>query len=351
MTRVGDIVDSLLREIERKKPAADSPVESTRELGRRFGVSTLTADRAVKKLVEQGVFYRVKGKGTFFREAPAERANRPLIGYASMARYTLDVQNRINELALAELRRRFRVRILMHHELRDPVIGPRELAGLDGLLLTSNLMDDEVRRTLATFGKPVVSMLWEYVSDDDLHQVVLDFGRAFADAVSRIKRIKTRKFHIIFEEHSNGCYRMERFTQKLLEAGVPEERITRTALHNFPRPFLMDEAALREIVAAVPGKFVFCTSDVVSYALLEYLKKGGPVPGRDFELLSCDNLEPDDTELSTVDCHLLEVPLAAVNLLSSVLKSPDNYRHSVHIPADVVVRKTALAGSSKVLQP
>ena len=97
MTRVDDIVHALIEEIKKKKPAADSPVASTRELGRRFGVSPLTADRAVKKMVEQGVYYRVRGKGTFFREAPAERANRPLIGYASMARYTLDVQNRINE--------------------------------------------------------------------------------------------------------------------------------------------------------------------------------------------------------------------------------------------------------------
>ncbi|MBO4491429.1 MAG: substrate-binding domain-containing protein [Lentisphaeria bacterium] len=344
MTRVDDIVHALIEEIKKKKPAADSPVASTRELGRRFGVSPLTADRAVKKMVEQGVYYRVRGKGTFFREVPEEQADKPLIGYASAPRYTLDVQIRINELALAELRRRFRVRILMQHELKDPVIGPRELAGLDGLLLTSDLMDDEIRRTLSSFGKPVVSMLQEYVHDDGLHEVALDFSRAFADAIARIKDIRDRKFHIIFENHRNGRYRMECFRRKLREAGVPESRITLSTIQ-FPRPLLFSEAVLRKIRSAVSGKFVFCTSDVVSYAFLEYLKKNGPVPGKDFELLSCDNLEPEDTELSTVDCHLLEVPLAAVNLLSAVLKNPDNYRHCVHIPADLVVRKTALADS------
>ena len=61
--------------IFRDKLRVGDQLESNSELARRFGVSTLTADRAVRLLVNEGLVYRKQGVGTFIaeRNAPNKR--------------------------------------------------------------------------------------------------------------------------------------------------------------------------------------------------------------------------------------------------------------------------------------
>ena len=57
------IKELILQEIEDK--AANSPIDSEREMAARFDASRMTVRNAVNELVEEGFLYRDKNKGTF----------------------------------------------------------------------------------------------------------------------------------------------------------------------------------------------------------------------------------------------------------------------------------------------
>ena len=50
------------------------------ELGRHFGVSRITIRNAISPLVDEGMFARARGRGTFLRIQPAGKLGRPADG-------------------------------------------------------------------------------------------------------------------------------------------------------------------------------------------------------------------------------------------------------------------------------
>ncbi|MBR2373769.1 MAG: substrate-binding domain-containing protein [Lentisphaeria bacterium] len=343
MLRVSDIAESLLQELINDPPEPNAPVKSSREIAARFRVSLLTADRAIKKLVEHGVFYRVGRKGTFFRQLPPDGIKKPLIGFAACFQGDMQHRNEMNRENLALLRKNYRVRIIMHHELKDPIISSKELAGLDALVLTSDLIDDEIRRNLARFNKPIVSMYLEFAADANINQVILDFSEAFNKAVSLIQNCRNRRFILIAEMHSNGRFRLENFKNALRHAGVPEKNIAVIKLPHCSHSTFSPAEVIEKLLPQLNGKFIFCTSDIISEMLLKALNASDLTPGKDFEFLGCDNLAAADIGLSTVDCHFSKIPETVCKLLDTCLRARDNFKYTIAIPATLVIRETALA--------
>jgi GntR family transcriptional regulator len=91
---------------------ADSPLPSDAMLCEEFGVSRMTARNAVQRLVQEGIVYRVPGRGTFVAEPPVHRQAGNLLSFTE------------------EMRRRGRVPSsrLLGREVREP--GPAEASRL-----------------------------------------------------------------------------------------------------------------------------------------------------------------------------------------------------------------------------
>lgn len=51
--------------IENEELATDAPIPSEREICEKYGISRMTANKAITSLVTEGVLYREQGKGTF----------------------------------------------------------------------------------------------------------------------------------------------------------------------------------------------------------------------------------------------------------------------------------------------
>jgi GntR family transcriptional regulator len=100
--RYYEIEQALRARIADLKP--DEPLPSDAMLCEEFGVSRMTARNAVQRLVQEGIVYRVPGRGTFVAEPPVHRQAGNLLSFTE------------------EMRRRGRVphsRVLLR-EVREP---------------------------------------------------------------------------------------------------------------------------------------------------------------------------------------------------------------------------------------
>ena len=148
--------------------APGEPLPSDAMLVEEFGVSRMTARNAVQRLVQDGLVYRVPGRGTFVARAPAHRQAGKVLSFSD------------------EMRRRGRTprSRLLHRSMRSPTrIEARELQ------LSGRTRVVAVRRVRLADGEPVAleeAVLPDTVADvvmaadlegDSLHAVLIAAGR------------------------------------------------------------------------------------------------------------------------------------------------------------------------------
>ena len=95
--------------------APDDPLPSDAQLCAEFGVSRMTARSAVARLAQEGIVYRVPGRGTFVAEPPVHRQASSLLSFSAEMRRqgkvpTSRVLERIVRTADATERTRLRLR-------------------------------------------------------------------------------------------------------------------------------------------------------------------------------------------------------------------------------------------------
>ena len=78
-TKHGALMDHLLAKIKSGEFSPGDRLTSEPLLAEQMGVSYMTARKAVSELVEQGILYRVRGRGTFVADDP-EGQRRPSLG-------------------------------------------------------------------------------------------------------------------------------------------------------------------------------------------------------------------------------------------------------------------------------
>jgi len=82
--RYYEIEQALRARIAELKP--DAPLPSDAMLCEEFGVSRMTARNAVQRLVQEGIVYRVPGRGTFVAEPPVHRQAGNLLSFTEEMR-------------------------------------------------------------------------------------------------------------------------------------------------------------------------------------------------------------------------------------------------------------------------
>src|SRR5438552_9282365 len=82
--RYREIEHSIRQRLARLKPGAELPSDA--QLCKEFGVSRMTARHAMNRLLQEGLVFRVRGRGTFVSEAPTHRRANSLLSFSNEMR-------------------------------------------------------------------------------------------------------------------------------------------------------------------------------------------------------------------------------------------------------------------------
>ena len=334
------------------------PLASNAELAREFGVSLLTADRAVRRLVSEGLVYREQGRGTYVSRNLPERPKKALrIGIADKLNFpiiplreaALDIRPRT---AMHYLKQSgCEVRILDYEEVRDPQIFKREAAELDGILFSAAYLDPKTEENLLSLSIPVVITLHEWVLDIPFHQTIAEHYPGMKQAAAEIAKRDFSEIIVIYKRHKNALCRRDSFVQALKAVGWEERRIRSIPVDvdwEFQNGVPSYRLAMK-LSAELPGKLLFSTSDVISFAMMEAFRDAGLSVGTDFQLLSFDNLEDygyvpfGKPVLTSIDLPNVRIAERSATLLLDKIRNRTDETTILRVPTSLIIRETAFS--------
>lgn len=352
-----NIREVLTEKILSRELLPGKPLASNTELAQEFGVSLLTADRAVRQLVKAGLVYREQGRGTYVSPNLPESPKKGYrIGIADKLAYpviplweaALDIRPRTSMQYLKNCS--CEVRILDYEEVRDLQLLKREAASLDGLIVSSAYFDPVTEANLLTLPIPVVINLHEWVMAPSFNQVITDLYPGMKLAAEEIVRRHFPEIVVIYEDHRNGHIRKDSFIRAVEAAGYDKERIHAIQVEEWALQSGVPSYRLAmKLCKDIRGKLLFSTSDVVSFAMLEAFHEAGLNPGEDFQLLSYDNLEGygylpfGKPVLTSIDSPKIRIAERSAELLLDKIQHPSDETVIIRLPTTLVVRETAFS--------
>lgn len=147
---------------------ADEPLPSDAQLCEEFGVSRMTARNAVQRLVQEGLVYRVPGRGTFVASASAHRQAGSLLSFTQeMRRQGRTPTSRLVERALLPPNEQEQLRLGLADDAR--VVRVRRV----------RLADDEpiAIETAVFVGDCAPAILTADLEHESLHTTLRNAGR------------------------------------------------------------------------------------------------------------------------------------------------------------------------------
>ena len=345
-TKTAELAEKLKDEIREKKLPKDSPFLSVRELASRFGISTSTAARILKRLEEQDILYQKPQSGTFVRHKPATA---PLIAYAGPLpdpgnsdpiRYNavFRLMNHFTELGIRPV-------LISYYELRIPEAAAQKLGETDGLLIHDSYVDDDTQKTLWAYsGK--IAVIGKTFPEDRIPccQVFPDFTEPLLKFNRFSKFNDYKKILIVEASHSNSLYVAETVRRILKILAVPPEKIEDIRLETIGSLSAYRQASQYfSRCCNLPDKtLIISMSEYFSQAIREVFSKGANMP----DILNFDNLEgfrrdPEATPFFTsIDWHTDRMSCRTLDLLCEQLKVAEPELKILRDPAELIIRKS-----------
>jgi len=332
-----------------------SCLPSNQQLADEFHVSIMTANRVFNQLAKSGYIRREQGRGSFVCDAlPSGDRKIYHIGIADQVTYpVISIRN-----AALDIRPKTISHYLQDYGCAVQMINYKDVVDretlsclsrkLDGLIVSAGFLDRTTERNLSQLTIPIVVVNREYLVDIPFHQVLMDMYPALQDAAKRIVKGNYHEVIIVRESHPHGMIRCTNFIKELLREGFNVKNIRCYSIKNIA---LQDESPFYELgmklAGGLSGKLLFSTSDVVSFAMLKAFAESGVIPGRDFDLLSFDNLEgygylpQKEAMLTSIDYPRVAISEQAAQLLLEKMEKPGRGTTVLKVPASLKIRSTA----------
>lgn len=349
---------------------SDEKIPSENELADKFKVSRITIKNALQELIEEGLIYRIQGKGTFVSTnklgeppvyRPAQQDSYNTIAYLMPRldnRFTANLLHGIeNQLAEEGFHLLFRTtgdsqeneRLILRHMVQS---------GVKGIIIYpaqgQSYNEDILKLTLNEFPVVVVD---RYLRGVETNYVCSDNVKGAFDAVSHC--IQQGHRHIGFiSTHTEGTSsiedRLTGYEKALSEHGILIDRHLRlTELDSKQVNEILREGAshaaskerIKTYLETNPGlTAVIAVNSAVGLTLMEAAKELSiQVPEQlsvvfldDFELSAFSAIPP-----TYVNQEEYTVGREAVKLLVSVMENPRQKRRKIVVPTRLIVRASS----------
>jgi DNA-binding LacI/PurR family transcriptional regulator len=335
-----EYVASRLRErIQAGVIPAGARLSASARVAEQFAVSPMTADRAIRMLVKEGLLRRQRGVGTFVL-AKKERLR---IGIMGMERrrflYERDYVFTVNTFPIIKNELSKLNAALVEISENDQI----EKLKLDGLLLGSS-PPKEKRLQI-----PIANYRNYQLLNRPMIQCVPDLENVFNQLFDYFCRREIRNYYIFSATWPNIKYFADFFCDKALEFGIKESDL-KVSIADFEKDENVYHFSYRygKALEDIEHSVVFSTSDFRSVGILQALDERGYKPG-DYELVSCNNWEAygykpfTDPRLTSIDFRREECLRKCVEMLCQ--RAEGKFGDSIpllKVPAFIKIRESAM---------
>ena len=355
-----EIISMLEQEITEHAMLPGVKLPTSTQIARKCGVSSKTADRAVRKLVKDGLISRVRGSGSYVVQN-RKGMEKPYIAFfhwrqpLEMAELNYAAYDSGFELMSRQLDAhgyrfdRFEDNTLDKVHSR---IFKVELDKYDVVIAVPGLLEvaaDILRNTKAQ----VILIYDDVVHPGPWHQVVYDYQPGFAAALEYLLKKGCRKFFIAGNDDDTSQTRVAAILAEGARLKIDSEKIHihYGSCELLPSSILAGSNCADYYIAnRLFDHAILVTSDFIAFGMLNTFAKAGYRPGRDFQLISYDNLEARlprqrlPLGLTWVTHPLEAATEAIIDMLEHLtrVQPSGKYYHTYFIPArELVVRTTA----------
>ncbi len=223
------IADSLLQRIQGMQPG--ERLMSENELARRFSVHRLTARQAMNHLVNQGLAYRVQGKGAFVANInPRTRLSsigclfRPIRGRQDDDNYFLEIFEGVSH-ALSQAGCSMLFERITYQRRKDRAAARRILENNVDAILLDERLDDEFVESISFAGVPLV-VVNRCCDIPETGCVFPDNQGAMRQIMRHLNQLGHERLLFIHDTGlNNQAERLEAFRHECKDLGIPAKNI------------------------------------------------------------------------------------------------------------------------------
>lgn len=320
-----------------KRLKAGSRAASVRKLMNMYHISSSTADKVLRHLVEEDVLYRTPSRGTFVKNDPPEELR---LGFTA-TEFTPQNASDFCKMNARSLKKFFREQqiepvYIPYDSLLDPDSAGEIFRGINALLLDGAYVDGRTLPQLKLFPGPIaLTKLLFPIDSLPVSQVLPDCEVALLELEDDIRRF--RKVIIFSAGHPNAL-RQEKMIRKIL-SGMKVETVVignSNVYASAYRYFLKHKTGYEDVL-------LIMLSGLFSAGLRNAFGTD-PLP----QILEVDNWEasladPEHNSIFTaIDPRLTDCFQTAVSLLKRLVTEKDSSRHIIFVKPRIVVRKSFL---------
>lgn len=354
------IAKALQADFLRSSLPSGALVSSTRDIAEQYQVSPLTAHKALQKLVDEGMLFRVRGSGTYLKRSMQKTVRIGIADCSITHLFNKDmelIQNLIINYCIDYLSdQNYTVQTISYAELTNVRTASRLLTDLDGLLLSYNYFDTIVLSHLKGRLFPIILYRHEFVDPSPLSQVIYDFEPGIREAIRELHISPDDPPVLIYEATPSSLARKKVWMEQLVRTGFSEKQLLSYEVHYNNR--LVECFRLARVYGPkLQGRLLITCTDDIAASIIDALAPEGLLPGRDFRLLSIGNSEQYGFKLfqqpgiASIDMPMKNIALESCKLLIRQIQDPSNCQHIIRIPGHFIMRSSAAIPEDNISLP
>ena len=216
---------------------------------------------------------------------------------------------------------------------------------VDGVIVASSTLPPAFSKTFRDAGVPVVNSFGRYSSDPDMHIVGIDNIECGRMAAHELLKRGYKKIGFLGgpEPATSTQDRFAGFKNELQKHPNAELSYSFSEGYSFNAGRLEMQRLLREQSHA---EAYFCGDDVLSIGALSAVKEAGLKVPDDIGLIGLNDMQMagwQNINLTTIRQPIVQIINASIELMVSMLESPDRYPEARVFPCTVIERGTLRA--------